>query len=66
MGTITSLGYDWWCNASDGCITGSRQHLHTHGYDFFKIDLSKVSLTHNSLKTFVEGIFVTGTLNVNN
>ena len=23
-------------------------------------------LTHNSLKTFVEGIFVTGTLNVNN
>ena len=34
----------------------------------FVTDLSKVVLTvtHNSLETSVEGIFITGTLNVNN
>ena len=30
------------------------------------MDLSRVILEHNSVKTIVEGIFVTGTLNVNN
>ena len=30
------------------------------------MDLSRVILTHNSLKTFVEVIFVMGTLNVSN
>ena len=30
------------------------------------MDHSRVILTQNSLKTFVEGIFVKGTLNVNN
>ena len=33
---------------------------------FFEIHPSGVILTHNSLKMFVEGIFVTGTLNVKN
>ena len=34
--------------------------------NLFGIDLSKVRLMQNSLKTFVEGIFITSTLNVNN
>ena len=33
---------------------------------FFGIDLSRLILTHNSLKTFVEGIFVMGTSTVSN
>ena len=30
------------------------------------LDFSRVILTHNSLKMFLECIFITGTLNVNN
>ena len=40
--------------------------LHSSVRNFFGIDLGKVGLTHNSLKTFVEDIFITGNFNVNN
>ena len=33
---------------------------------FLFLDLSRVILTHNWLKMFVQGIFTMGTLNVNN
>ena len=66
MGTIMSLGCNWWKNnASDRCITGSTPH-YIPLLNLFVIDLCKVVLTQNSLKTFVEGIFITCTLNVNN
>ena len=38
----------------------------TYCYNFIRIDLSRLILTRNSLKTFVEGMFVKGTLNVGN
>ena len=47
------------------CRTRSTTH-YIPRYNLFGIDLSKVVLTHNLLKTFVKGIFIKDNLNVNN
>ena len=44
----------------------NRKYTALHSVRFFSEWILTVILTHNSLKTSVEGIFVTGTLNVKN
>ena len=66
MGAIISLGCKWWKNLHrDRCMTGSTPH-YIPPLEFFPIRLNRLILRHDSLKTFVEGVFITGTLNVNN
>ena len=50
--------------ASDRCITVITQH-HIPPLGFIH-NSGKIVLTQNSLKRIIEGILITGTLNVNN
>ena len=66
MGVIKSLGCIWWINMNQ-IYTYPGVHCITYApLEFFRIDLSRVILIPNSLKTFVESIFITSILNVNN
>ena len=62
---VANVSCNWWSNMNRidtqpeiHCITCPRR-------DFF-LGLSRVILTHNSSKTFVEGKSITDTFNVNN
>ena len=61
MGAIISLGCNWWSNMHQ-IDTKPEVHRITYPCWIF-LDLSRVILRHNS---FLEGIFMTGALNVNN
>ena len=65
MGAIKSLCCNWWKNMHQIDAYPEVDRI-TYCYNFIRIDLSRLILTRNSLKTFVEGMFVTGTLNIGN